>query len=201
MRGQYTAGVAPGTLPELPFGRRPMFRVLVCGVFAVTISTDAFAQGYQRPPKAVTDILDTPPLPGVSISPIGDSIFLVKTARYPSIEEVAAPQLRLAGVRIDPKTNGPARPGRVTGLTLVRLPDVPPTELNLPIHGKAGFPIWSPDGNRFAVTITTPKGIELWAGELKTGGKLEQIPGVILNATIGNPVEWMPGSSDLLVQL
>src|SRR5436190_15729528 len=154
-----------------------MFRVLVCGVFAVTISTDAFAQGYQRPPKAVTDILDTPPLPGASISPAGDHIFLVKTARYPSIEEVAAPQLRLAGLRIDPKTNGPARPGRVTGLTLVPLPDGKPVEVGLPAHGKARFPYWSPDGKRFAVTVTTPKGIELWVGELKTGGKLEQVPG------------------------
>src|SRR5437879_4809829 len=118
-----------------------MFRVLVCGVFAVTISTDAFAQGYQRPPKAVTDILDTPPLPGVSVSPAGDHIFLVRTARYPLIEEVAASQLRLAGLRIDPKTNGPARPGRVTGLTLVPLPEGQPTDIELPKHGKAGFPI------------------------------------------------------------
>jgi dipeptidyl aminopeptidase/acylaminoacyl peptidase len=178
-----------------------MFRTLICGVILVTLAPDVFAEGYQRPPKAVTDILDAAPLPAALVSPTGENLLLVKTARYPSIEEVAAPQLRLAGLRIDPKTNGPARPTRVTGLTLVPLPEGQPTEIELPKHGKAGFPLWSPDGKRFAVMLTTPKGIELWVAELKTGAKLEQVPGVTLNATIGDAMQWMPGSSDLLVQL
>ena len=43
--------------------------------------------------------------------------------------------------------------------------------------------------------------IELWVGEVKAGGKLEQVPGVVLNGAIGDAAQWMPGSSDLLVQL
>jgi dipeptidyl aminopeptidase/acylaminoacyl peptidase len=177
-----------------------MFRAIICGAIVVTLPVDAFAQSYQRPPKAVTDILDAAPPQSLSVSPTGENVFLVRTARYPSIEEVAAPQLRLAGLRIDPKTNGPARPSRVTGLTLVSLPSAKSTEIELPKHGKASFPIWSPDGKLFAIMLTTPKGIELWAAEI-AGAKLERVPDVLLNAAIGEPLQWLPGSEALLVQL
>ncbi len=177
-----------------------MFRALFCGVIAVMLPAHALAQGYQRPPKAVTDILDVPPSPGVSVSPTGDTLLLVQSSRYPGIEEVAAPQLRLAGLRIDPKTNGPARASAITGLTLQTLPDGKPIQLNLPNHGKIGYPTWSPDGKRFALTVTTPKGIELWVADLKTGGTPQHVPGVILNATIGDPFQWLPGSESLIVQ-
>ena len=99
-----------------------MLRTLICGVMLVIFGTDSFAQGYQRPPKAVTDILDASPPQSVSVSPTGEQLLLMQGSRYPSIEEVATPQLRLAGVRIDPKTNGPARASRITSLTLVTLP-------------------------------------------------------------------------------
>ena len=55
----------------------------------------------------------------MSVSPTGDTPAPDPDLALPAIEELAAPQLRLAGVRINPKTNGPARPPRVTGLTLV----------------------------------------------------------------------------------
>ncbi|MBA4190317.1 MAG: prolyl oligopeptidase [Planctomycetaceae bacterium] len=177
-----------------------MFRALFCGVIAVTFPIDALGQGYQRPPRAVTDILDVPPPPGLAVSPTGDSLLFVQTTRYPSIEEVAAPQLRLAGLRIDPRTNGPARPFNITGLSLQTLPDGKPVEFHLPNHGKPGFPVWSPDGKRFAFTVTTPKGIELWTGDLKADAKLQHVPGVTLNATIGEPFQWLPGSESLIVQ-
>ncbi len=178
-----------------------MFRAFLCGVFAVTITLDAFGQeGYQKPPQAVVDILDAPAPPMLSISPTGDNIILVQTARYPSIEELAAPMLRLAGLRINPKTNGPARPPRVTGLSLIPVTGGDAKPLTLPEKGRTGFPHWSPDGKRFAVLNTTDGGIELWVGSVAEM-KLEKVKGVRLNAAIGDAVEWMPDSRSLLVQL
>src|SRR4051794_13748754 len=152
--GGATVG-SPGREPRVPApdpdsilptprfrGTRTMFRTLLCGVIAVTFPSQAFAQNYQRPPKAVTDILDVPPPPALSVSPTSDAILLAQSSRYPSIEEVAAPQLRLAGLRIDPKANGPARSLRIVGLTLVPLPGAKESAVELPKHGKAGFPLW-----------------------------------------------------------
>src|SRR5437868_7899532 len=74
--------------------------------------------GYQRPPKAVTDVLDAPPPPAVVVTPTREHLLLVQGVRYPSIAEVAAPMLRLAGLRINPRTNGPHLPSRIVGMTI-----------------------------------------------------------------------------------
>jgi dipeptidyl aminopeptidase/acylaminoacyl peptidase len=178
-----------------------MFRALLCGVFVLTVSIDAFGQeGYQKPPQAVVDILDAPAPPALSVSPTGENVLLIQTARYPSIEEVAAPMLRLAGVRLNPKTNGPARPPRVTGLSIVPVTGGEPKPLALPDKSRMGFPFWAPDGKHFAILNTTDAGIELWVCEVAEL-KLQKVKGVRLNAAIGDAAQWMPDSRSLLVQL
>jgi dipeptidyl aminopeptidase/acylaminoacyl peptidase len=178
-----------------------MLRALLCGVFVLTVSIDAFGQeGYQAPPKAVADILDAPAPPALSVSPTGDNVLLIQTARYPSIEEVAAPMLRLAGVRLNPKTNGPHRPPRVTGLSIIPVTGGEPKPVALPDKGRPGFPFWSPDGKHFAILNTTDAGIELWVCAV-ADLKLEKVKGVRLNGTIGDAAQWMPDNRSLLVQL
>ncbi len=178
-----------------------MFRSLLCGVCALIATVDAFGQeGYQKPPQAIIDILDAPAPPALSVSPTGENILLVQSARYPSIEEVAAPMLRLAGLRINPKTNGPARPPRVTGLSLMPVTGGDAKPIPLPEKAKVGFPMWSPDGKRFALLNTTDAGIELWVCDLDEL-KLEKVEGVRLNGAIGEAVQWMPNSRSLLAQL
>ncbi|MBN9119198.1 MAG: S9 family peptidase [Planctomycetes bacterium] len=178
-----------------------MLRALLCGVFVLTVSIDAFGQeGYQKPPRAVVDILDAPAPPALSVSPTGDNILLIQTARYPSIEEVAAPMLRLAGVRLNPKTNGPHRPPRVTGLSIVPVAGGEPKPLALPDKARVGFPFWAADGKRFAVLNTTDAGIELWVGDV-ADLKLQKVKGVRLNGAIGESAQWMPDNRSLLVQL
>ncbi|MBM3979570.1 MAG: S9 family peptidase [Planctomycetes bacterium] len=177
-----------------------MFRLFLCGVFAVTIALDAFGQeGYQKPPPAVAAILDAPTPPALSVSPTGDHVLLVQSARYPAIEELAAPMVRLAGLRINPKTNGPARPPRVTGISLMPVTGGEAKPITLPEKGKCGSPFWSPDGKRFAVLNTTPSGIELWVCEVGDT-KFQKVKGLLVNAAIGEPAQWMPDSRSLLVQ-
>jgi dipeptidyl aminopeptidase/acylaminoacyl peptidase len=181
-----------------------MLRLVVCGVLLVSLPSALHAQGYQRPPKAVTDILDVPPTPALTVNPTGDHILLVQSSRYPSIEEVAAPQLRLAGLRIDPRTNGLARRGRITGLTLVTLPGGEQKRLALPEDGRFGFPFWSPDGRRFALLNVRADRIDVWVGDV-TNGELWPVHTPALqdgiNAVIGDPVQWLPDSKRLLCQV
>ena len=114
-------------------------------------------QGYQRPPRNVLDVLHAPPTPTVSVSPTREHLLLVQGVRYPSIADVAEPMLRLAGLRINPQTNGPHRPPRVVGLTLQALADGQQRPVAVPKDPHLGQPSWSPDGKRFAFTHTTPR--------------------------------------------
>jgi len=99
-----------------------MFRALLCGVFVLTVSIDAFGQEATRSRPKRSSISSTPRAAALSVSPTGDNVLMIQTARYPSIEEVAAPMLRLAGVRLNPKTNGPTRPPASPGCRLCPLP-------------------------------------------------------------------------------
>src|ERR1700684_2338403 len=71
---------------------------------------------YQQPPKVIVDIVDALPTPGVELSPAGGAagkrwMLIEHFAGLPTIAELAQPELRLAGVRVNSKTGGP-RAGR-----------------------------------------------------------------------------------------
>lgn len=162
-------------------------------------NSDVTAHGYQRPPKAITDILDVAPTPAVSLNPTREFFLLIERSGYPPIEDLAAPMLRLAGLRINALTNGPHLAPRSTGLILQTIATGVQERIDVPAGSNIGFQGWSPDGQHFAFTITTAETIELWvaSADRKTARRCD---GVAINGTYGVPVQWLPDSSGLLVQ-
>src|SRR6266404_2954588 len=109
---------------------------------------------YRKPPKDIDEVLTTPLTPTVAISPTHDYLVIEKSERYPSIGEVAEPMLRLAGLRINPKNNGPHREARFVGLALKKIGGAE-VKINAPVGGKLSSVPWSVDGKHFAFTNTT----------------------------------------------
>ena len=111
--------------------------------------------GYQLPPKTIADLIDAPPTPGASLSPTGNFMLLVQRPNLPSIEEVAQKELRLAGIRINPKTNSSSRSAYYNGLKIKSITEK--TEIlisGLPKNPKIENVSWSPDGTKIGFTIT-----------------------------------------------
>ena len=182
-----------------------MPRASVAGLSAVIILCmtvpDADAQtAYRRPPKPIADALHARRPPSLSVSPARDFVALIDVAPYPPIADLAQPTIRLAGVRINPRTNGPDRETRVTGIAFLPITGGEPRRVELPAGGNPSFPLWSPDGKRFALTVTTADAVELWVGDV-AAALAKKVPDVRLNAAIGEAAQWMPDSTRLLVQL
>src|ERR1700676_1823407 len=78
---------------------------------------------YHQPPKDVTEVLNAPPTPVVSVSPQHDYAIFLQPVRYPSISKVAQPMLRLAGIRIDTDTNGMHMAPNYISYSIKRLSD------------------------------------------------------------------------------
>jgi dipeptidyl aminopeptidase/acylaminoacyl peptidase len=155
--------------------------------------------GYRDPAPAIAAILDAEPAPQISLSPRRDWFVLLERSGMPSIADVAAPHLKLAGSRVNPRTNGLATTGGYRGLTLRRVRGGGDVAVRVPDGGTLSGPSWSPDGSRFFFTRTTDEGISLHLSD--TTGAVRELIGPRLNGAHGAPCEWLAGGSELLCAL
>jgi dipeptidyl aminopeptidase/acylaminoacyl peptidase len=162
----------------------------------------ATTSGYLKPPKVIVDILDAPPTPSVIVSPDHRTVALLNRRSLPTIAELAQPIHRIAGARINPKTNGPQqRGGNVIAITLKSIADGTEKKVNVPPNVNIGGVRFSPDARRLSFTNTKENGIELWVADTATG-QARLVSGTDrLNATGGDPVDWLKDGVTILVQL
>ncbi|HEY3769514.1 MAG TPA: prolyl oligopeptidase family serine peptidase [Candidatus Angelobacter sp.] len=155
--------------------------------------------GYQKAPQPISDILSARPTPLVQVSPNGKWLLAADRLANPPISDLAQPMLRIAGLRINPATNGRHHPPRFVSLHLFYTLGNEHADVTVPRDAYLGVPEWSQDSQHFAFTNTTANGIELWVGQLGTY-TASVIPKVRVNAVLGEAVQWMPDGKTLLVQ-
>ncbi len=155
-------------------------------------------EAYREPPAEVVKIVDAPPLPFALLSPDGGRVALVESAAMPPLSLLAEPFLKLAGVRITPRTNDRQRTNLLTGLLLRDLPDASERRVSFPTVLRLGMPDWSPDGTRLALPCATEEGLELWVVDASSAQARSIAPR--LNGTLGGAFAWMPDSKSLLVR-
>jgi dipeptidyl aminopeptidase/acylaminoacyl peptidase len=171
----------------------PSIRLLAALFFAIP-SLVAAQQGYRQPPAPIADILDAPQTPAVFVSPDRAWLLLAERAALPSIAELSEPELRLAGLRINPRTGGQSREVTGTGLRLraIVAPRNAPRErrIETPPGARIGVPQWSDDSKRIAFTVTSDTVVHLWVADVATG-TARRLDAPALNATIGTPCRWI----------
>jgi dipeptidyl aminopeptidase/acylaminoacyl peptidase len=143
------------------------------------------AVSYQLPPKDITDLLLAKPTPGVSIDSKGEWILLSDRNSYPSVAELAQPELRIAGLRINPANYSLSRGNYVNNFTLKNIKtgkSYPVTGLPSPLF--AGNISWSPDEKKIAFTHTGAKAVDLYEINILTQ-KAVKINKQPLNTVIG----------------
>ncbi|MCL6258380.1 prolyl oligopeptidase family serine peptidase [Aquiflexum sp. TKW24L] len=167
----------------------------LCG-FGEVISSKA--QTYQSPPKAIADLVNAPITPQTSFSRSGEIMLLLERAGNPSIEELAQPELRIAGIRINPATNGPSRGGSVENVKLKNTRTGKEQDIKgLPANPKLGNFSLSKDEKFVAMTHTSNTGISLWVVDLTTL-EAKKLTDDIVNAAYGSAITWTPDNKILL---
>ena len=164
-------------------------------------------EGYQKPPKAVLDVLNAPVTPRASVGRARDIVLLYSAVPYPPIAELARPFVRLAGLRVDASNNGPHNPPRFENLVLKKVAGGLEQRVALPAGFAASQPFWSPDGRKIAFTHATDSGIELWVADARSG-EARAMADVKLNGALSaagaseknEPCHWLPDSKTLLCQ-
>jgi len=165
------------------------------GVFAqppaANSSERSTGNGYQLPPKDIADLLLAPPTPAVSIDHKGEWMLLSSRNSYPSVEELAQPELRIAGLRFNPDNFALSRQNYINGFTVKQLKsnkEFPVTGLPTPL--RAGNISWSPSQDHIAFTNTTDKAVDLYVIDLATR-KATRINKTPLNTITGGAFRWL----------
>jgi dipeptidyl aminopeptidase/acylaminoacyl peptidase len=170
--------------------------LLICMALAA-----AAQQGYAKPPKEIIDAFDAAPLPTAILSPSKEVVALTYRRAYPSIADLSRPMLRLAGERVNPKTNGPHRTPGMYAISIKQIADGRELKVTVPAQANLSNVRFSPDGTHLSFQNTRADGIELWVAEVATG-KAKLLSGTDrLNATIGDPCDWLHDNATLICEL
>lgn len=172
--------------------------LVFAGIIAAQVSPSL---SYQMPPKPIADLVDAQPTPSVSIDPTSAWMLIMEQPGHPSIEELAQPELRLAGIRFNPKTNGPSRGRYITSLKLKSMKKGKEFVFTgLPDNPRIRHIDWSPDGKQIAFTVDEPDGQRLWVADVSSRICRKLLPDR-LNSVYGSPLLWMPDSRTLLCKI
>jgi dipeptidyl aminopeptidase/acylaminoacyl peptidase len=142
---------------------------------------------YATPENDVVSIIDAPPPPLVRLAPGGGHLALVHYESHPPVAMLAQPYLALGGIRIDPALGGRRRLHRMTGLSVMRIPDGLERPLALPAGAQVSPPVWAPDGRHLAFTVDEPDGIGVWVADAQTA-IARQVPGLRVRDVLGGEV-------------
>ncbi len=167
----------------------------------VVYSQDDTAPVYKTPPKTLVDLVDAPTTPGVSIDPTGKWMLLMERPSLPSIEELSQPELRIGGMRINPRTNGPSRRSYYTGFKIKSLSGGEEQAINdLPQNARIQNVSWAPDGKTIAFSVTDQSGLTLWVADVKTCDA-KRLLDRKLNAAYGSPFKWVSDSRTIICKV
>ncbi len=161
---------------------------IILSFLVAFISTPMLAQddaAYKLPPKDITDMLMAKTAPGVSMDDKGEWMLLIEYNSYPSVEELARPELKIAGLRINPANFAPSRQNFASNLYLKNVgsgKEIKITGLPSPLY--AGNISWSPDNKKIAFTHTTTNRVDLYVIDVATQ-KATKVNKTALNVITG----------------
>lgn len=168
--------------------RISVFAFLFLGLGTTLLAQDDVA--YKTPPATISDMLLAKPLPQVSVDDKGKWMVLLETSPYPSVEELAKPELRIAGLRINPANFSPSRQNFITGISLRSVRDGKEfsiTGLPKPLAGANVS--WSPDYRKIAITHTSAGRVDLYVIDIASR-KAVRVNKTALN-TITGGAQWV----------
>ncbi len=160
-------------------------------------------QGYLLPSPELQAIVDAPRPPGMSLSPRRDLIAYTRRPSLPGIDVVAQPELKLAGLRIHPRTHSRSAFSFADDLWLQAVDGGGERAVEgLPRPLALSSLQWSPDQRHIAFShVDTGAGrVELWLVDV-AAARARRLLERPLGSVVGSGFDWLPGGDGLIALL
>lgn len=147
--------------------------------------------GYQIPPKEIADMLLAKPTPAVRIDSKANWMLISERNSYPGVEELGQPELKVAGLRINPNNFSLSRQNYVNSFLLKDIKSNKEFMVyGLPSGMLASNISWSPSETKVAFTNTIGTRVDLYVLDIQAqrATKVNRSP---LNATLGTVYIWI----------
>lgn len=181
-----------------------MLKKILSFTALITFSMSMYAQEnitYQKPSEEILTLADFEMAPAISMNSTKDQAILVYRNTYKTLDDLNQEEMRLGGLRINPKTSISSTMTFYTKIKVKNLLTQMETEIkNLPQSAKITYLTWSPDEKKIAFINNTNQGNELWYIDLDNA-QAHQLTQAELNANTGNPITWFKDSQQLLVKI
>lgn len=177
-----------------PWSQRLYMASLVFIGSSGAVSANQVDLSYQQPAQEIIDIVDAAPSPGASVSPGGQYLLVQNYPALPTIEDLAAAEYHLAGIRINPANNAVSQSRYIESLSLLNIDDGSTTAVQgLPENSKIINTSWSPSGDYVAVLDMQPEGVYLYRVDAHTG-EASQWSDVQVNTVWNTRIQWQNDS-------
>ena len=157
---------------------------------------------YQKPPPEILELVDITLPPRVLIDENKNFMIYLYRNSYKSIDELSSPEIKLAGLRLNPNSNSRSRTNYYNNIMISKMDQIDKSAKQikgLPKNPKLANIKWSPDQTKIAMTNTKEEGVELWFIDLE---KLtaKKLTGPKLNASLGDVITWYQDSKNILTK-
>ena len=162
----------------------------------MTSSITSGQSGYQLPPQSIVDIVDVPPDPSIAMSADSQWIVMIERDSMPDVADLARRMVALAGMRIDPISNGRFQTDFNRGLLIRARDSMQSSRIPIASPAKVGSVSWSHDSKSFAYTLITERGTELWCANVEQPTQPIRLTDRL--STVLQSIDWMPDGKRIL---
>lgn len=177
---------------------------ILTSIILIGLAAIGFAQEditYQIPPPEILELVDFQRAPSISMDSRKEQIVFMYRNTYKTLSEISEDEMRLAGLRINPKTNISSTVTYVNNIQYKKFKDKNPVQIKgLPENPRLANFAWSPDETKIAFTHTAQNGVELWFVDFKTL-TAKKLTDARVNANLGNPITWFKNENSILVRM
>ena len=179
-----------------------MHKIVLYILFFFGIIKSQGNYSYQKPPPEILELVDITLPPRVLIDENKNFMIYLYRNSYKSIDELSSPEIKLAGLRLNPNSNSRSRTNYYNNIMISKMDQIDKSAKQikgLPKNPKLANIKWSPDQTKIAMTNTKEEGVELWYIDLE---KLtaKKLTGPKLNASLGDVITWYQDSKNILTK-